>query len=91
MPPPTCCNPLNKARHKSVYKNVKFVSEKWKSEVFKPFIGNFMCSFCERDLRRQKINVKEVVKNWQKPAKKVDLDLQTEDKSSSDSDESVNI
>ena len=51
MPTPNkCCNPLNKDKHKQVYKNVTKVTENWQSAVFIPFIGNYICSSCRRSM-----------------------------------------
>lgn len=50
MPPPiSCCNPLNKKKHKCVYKNVKRVNENW-SSVFQNLIGKYVCHSCSRSI-----------------------------------------
>ena len=58
MPAPnSCCNPLEKAKHNRVYKNIHLITDKWKP-IFVNLIGKFVCDSCQRTINKNGIVVK---------------------------------
>lgn len=54
----TCCNPLKKAKHKNVSKNVKVVTDKW-DPIFRGLIEHYICDSCRRAIAKTKSVISE--------------------------------